>query len=92
MTFAGLFLDSVWTSDDGLTWRNPHGGDLPALVAGLVDAGAGWGPGDLSSFTAVSPVPGTGAAYLTALVADRNRKVTAKSFWTTDGSDDWWRL
>ncbi|HVT08985.1 MAG TPA: hypothetical protein VHO67_16110 [Polyangia bacterium] len=90
VTFAGLRPDSLWTSDDGASWRNPHGGDLASVTAAGDDAGAG--AAGTSSFTAVSPVPGVGAAYVTALASDRNGNLTATSFWTTDGSDDWWRL
>ena len=90
VTFAGLRLDSLWTSDDGSAWRNPHGGDLAGVVAATDEADAG--AGGAASFTAVSPVPGVGAAYVTALTFDRNGKMTATSLWTTDGSDDWWRL
>ncbi|MFL5305789.1 MAG: hypothetical protein ACJ8F1_11280 [Polyangia bacterium] len=89
VTLAGLRPDSLWTSDDGVSWRNPHGGDLDGVI-GRADAGADAADG--TSFTAVSPVPGVGAAYVTALALDRNGNVTATPLWTTDGSDDWWRL
>lgn len=92
VTFAGLRLDSLWTSDDGVSWRNPHGGDLAAVTTGRDGDDAGPGEAGPSSFTAVSPVPGIGAAYVTALASDRNGNVKATSFWTTDGSADWWRL
>jgi hypothetical protein len=81
VTFAGLRADSLWTSDDGLSWRNPHG-----------DGGADGGSARVASFTAVSPVPGVGAAYVTALAEDRYRNLTATSFWIADGSNDWWRM
>lgn len=90
VTFAGLRLDSLWTSDEGASWRNPRGGDLAEVARDAGDADAAV-PGG-GSFTAVSPVPGVGAAYVTALTSDRNGNMTATSFWTADGSDAWWRL
>jgi hypothetical protein len=96
ITFAGLRADSLWTSDDnGVTWRNPHGGQLPVGEGTTVDGGASGDPdaGVVGfGFTAVSPVPGLGAAYVTALIPDHSRVPVATSFWTLDGSDDWWRL
>ena len=96
ITFAGLHADSLWTSDDnGATWRNPHGGQLPVGDGSTVDGAA---PGDADAglvglgFTAVSPVLGLGAAYITALIPDRTGVPVATSFWTVDGADDWWQL
>ncbi|HVY36789.1 MAG TPA: hypothetical protein VHM31_02610 [Polyangia bacterium] len=92
VTFAGLRLDSLWASDDGASWRNPHGGDLADVVREADTPDAAAGASGAASFTAVSPVAGVGAAYVTALAFDRNGDVTATSFWTADGSDAWWRL
>jgi hypothetical protein len=96
ITFAGLRADSLWTSDDnGATWRNPHGGQLPFADGASVDGG-GAGGADAGhvglGFTAVSTVPGLGAAYVTALIPNHAGAPVATSFWTLDGSDDWWRL
>jgi hypothetical protein len=98
ITFAGLYADSLWTSDDnGAGWRNPHGGELPTVAAPAPDGGGDPATeGDAgvvrAGFTAVSPVPGLDAAYVTALVPDRAGAPVATSFWTSDGSDDWWRM
>jgi hypothetical protein len=88
ITFAGLHADSLWTSDDGVSWRNPHGGQLATIVGAVSDTDAS--PTD--TFTAVSPVPAIGAAYLTALSTDGQGQLSATSFWSTDGSDEWWLM
>jgi hypothetical protein len=96
ITFAGLGPDSLWTSDGGGSWRNPHGGELATVTRAVLDAGAATGQdGDAAgpaTFTAVSPVPALGAAYVTALAPDRLGHLSATSFWASDGSDDWWRM
>ena len=96
ITFAGLRPDSLWASDGGVSWRNPHGGELATVIRAALDAGAGTGDdagaADAATFTAVSPVPTLDAAYVTALVPDRLGNLSATSFWTSDGSDDWWRM
>jgi hypothetical protein len=96
VTFAGLRPDSLWTSDGGVSWRNPQGGELATVLRAVFDAGAGTGEdagaADAATFTAVSPVPALDAAYVTALVPDRLGHLSATSFWASDGSDDWWRM
>ncbi|HLK92093.1 MAG TPA: hypothetical protein VKZ18_19530 [Polyangia bacterium] len=99
VTFAGLSVDSLWTSlDNGATWRNPGGGELASVSQsqGAADAAAGDAQAPAvgaspAGFGVVSPVPGLDAAYVTALVRDRRGVVTATPFWTLEGSDEWWR-
>jgi hypothetical protein len=99
VTFAGLLADSLWTStDNGATWHNPRGGELASVVQpGGTDGAA---PGDAQAppagaaragFGVVSPVPGLDVDYVTALIPDRNGVLTAMAFWTSEGTDDWWR-
>jgi|GEM_PF-5212880 len=83
-TFAGLQPDSLWTSDDaGASWRNPGGGELPTAVAPTA------GP---ATFTGVSAIPDVGVVCVTALVPDAIGNVVPTTFWSSDGSDEWWRL
>ncbi len=91
VSFLGLSADSLWRSDDaGLTWRNPHGGQLP--TAGPAPAGDGGVGVPVASFAGVSPVPAAGVSVVTALVPDATQTLTATSFWNADGSDEWWPM
>ncbi len=90
VTFLGLSDDSLWRSDDaGLSWRNPHGGQLP--TGGPPRASDG-GASPVASFAGVSPVPGAGVSVVTALSPDTTDTLTATSFWNADGSDEWWPM
>jgi len=98
VTFAGLYADSLWTSmDNGVTWSNPRGGEIGSVFQPLGSDGAAYGDAQApagtskASFGAVSPVPGLGAAYVTALIPDRKGVPVATSFWTLEGTDAWWR-
>jgi len=89
ITFLGLSADSLWRSDDaGVSWRNPHGGELTRVDLSSADAGGR----AAASFVGVSLAPETGAAVVTALVPAVGGKMTATSFWNADGSDDWSRF
>jgi hypothetical protein len=91
VTFLGMAPDSLWTSDDGgVSWRNPHGGDLP--FAPLPSRADGGPSAPFATFAKVSLVPGTGVALVTALVPDATNTLTATSFWNNDGSNEWWPL
>ncbi len=93
ITFMGLRTDSLWTSDDGgLSWHNPHGGELLTSDDPAADTGNDGAAPETATFTAVSPVPAMGAAYVTALRRNRNGELTTTSFWIADGSDSWWRM
>jgi hypothetical protein len=99
VTFAGLFVDVLWTStDNGATWHNPHGGELDSVLpppgtqgAAAADAQAPPTGSARAGFGVVSPVPGFDVAYVTALIPDRNGVLIATPFWTLEGTDDWWR-
>jgi hypothetical protein len=98
VTFAGLSVDSLWTSpDNGATWQNPGGGELASVLhpegadSTAADAQAPTVGASSAGFGVVSPVPGLGVAYVTALVPDRRGVLTATPFWTLEGTGDWWR-
>jgi len=94
ITFFGLGADGLWRSDDGgVSWRNPHGGDLPdAAAAAGADASAGAISRPAASFVGVSRIPDVGAAVVAALVPGPGGRMLVTSFWNAEGSDDWTRF
>jgi hypothetical protein len=91
VTFRGAAVDSIWSSlDNGLTWRNAHGGALPGAPDAPPAAGVRDTHARIATFTAVSPVPGLDFVYLTALLPDPNGVAVAWPFWST-GDGGMWR-